>query len=166
MALNVFFFSDESMHNIYVSGGEFNFFDQITQMILTTIVSQILQVFLNFLTMTDIHYYDIKNMPKEQLNKKTIFSIIKTIKCKIFIYYIFSFILFFFYWYAITAFCAVYENTQKIFITDSLSSFIMGLIYPFLLYILPTGLRFLSLMAKEKKNLECLYSISDIIPFF
>ena len=166
MALNVFFFSDESMHNIYVSGGEFNFFDQITQMILTTIVSQVLQVFLNFLTMTDIHYYDIKNMPKDQLNKKKVFSVIKIIKCKIIAFYIFTFILFLFYWYAITAFCAVYENTQKIFITDSLSSFIMGLIYPFLLYIFPTGLRFLSLLATERKNLECLYSLSDIIPFF
>ena len=166
MALNVFFFSDESMHNIYVSGGQFNFFDQITQMFFTIMVSQILQIFLNFLTMTDIQYYHIKNLPKEQLNQEKISSVLKTIKCKIIVYYIFTFILFFFYWYEITAFCAVYVNTQKIFIVDSLSSFIMGLLYPFLLYILPTGLRFLSLMATEKKNLEFLYSLSDIIPFF
>ena len=151
MALNAFFFSDESMHNIYISGGEFNFFDQITQMVLVTLVSQLLQIFLNFLTMTDIHYYSIKNIPKNELNKKKIVSVIKLIKCKIIVYHIFTFILFFFYWYAVTAFCAVYRNTQKIFITDSISSFIMGLIYPFILYIFPTVLRFLSLMATEKK---------------
>ena len=166
MALNAFFFSDESMHNIYISGGEFNFFDQLTQMVLVTLVSQLLQIFLNFLTMTDIHYYSIKNIPKNELNKKKIVSVIKLIKCKIIVYHIFTFILFFFYWYAVTAFCAVYRNTQKIFITDSISSFIMGLIYPFILYIFPTVLRFLSLMATEKKILEFLYSISDIIPFF
>ena len=131
MALNVFFFSDESMHNIYVSGGEFNFFDHVTQMFLTTLVSQLLSVFLNFLTMTDIHYYNIKSMALNELNKKKIVSVMKLIKCKIIVYYIFTFILYFFYWYTITAFCAVYRNTQNIFITDSISSFIMGLIYPF-----------------------------------
>ena len=151
MALNVFFFSDKSMHNIYISGGEKNFFDQLTQMVLVTLVSQLLQIFLNFLTMTDIHYYSIKIIPKNELNKKKIVSVIKLIKCKIIVYHIFTFILFFFYWYAVIAFCAVYRNTQKIFITDSISSFIMGLIYPFILYIFPTVLRFLSLMATEKK---------------
>ena len=166
MALNVFFFSDESMHNIYVSGGEFNFFDHVTQMFLTTLVSQLLSVFLNFLTITDIHYYNIKSMALNELNKKKIVSVMKLIKCKIIVYYIFTFILFFFDWYTITAFCAVYRNTQNIFIIDSISSFIMGLIYPFVLYIFPAGLRLLSLMATEKKNLECLYSLSDIIPFF
>ena len=135
-------------------------------MFLTTLVSQLLSVFLNFLTMTDIHYYNIKSMALNELNKKKIVSVMKLIKCKIIVYYIFTFILYFFYWYTITAFCAVYINTQKIFITDSISSFIMGLIYPFILYIFPAGLRLLSLMATEKKNLECLYSLSDIIPFF
>ena len=135
-------------------------------MFLTTLVSQLLSVFLNFLTMTDIHYYNIKSMALNELNKKKIVSVMKLIKCKIIVYYIFTFILFFFYWYTITAFCAVYRNTQNIFITDSISSFIMGLIYPFILYIFPAGLRLLSLMATEKKNLECLYSLSDIIPFF
>ena len=135
-------------------------------MFLTTLVSQLLSVFLNFLTMTDIHYYNIKSMALNELNKKKIVSVMKLIKCKIIVYYIFTFILYFFYWYTITAFCAVYRNTQNIFITDSISSFIMGLIYPFILYIFPAGLRLLSLMATEKKNLECLYSLSDIIPFF
>ena len=166
MALNVFFFSDESMHNIYINGGEFNFFDHFAQMFYSTLVSQLLQVFLNFLTMTDIHYYEIKEMPKNQLNKKKLFSIVNCIKCKIISFYIFSFVLFSFYWYTITAFCAVFKNTQEMYVTDSISSFIMGLIYPFILYILPTGLRFLSLLPKETKNLECLYKFSDIIPFF
>ena len=115
--------------------------------------------------MTDIHYYNIKSMALNELNKKKIVSVMNLIKCKIIVYYIFTFILFFFYWYTITAFCAVYRNTQNIFITDSISSFIMGLIYPFILYIFPAGLRLLSLMATEKKILECLYSLSDIIPF-
>ena len=68
-----------------------------------------------------------------------------------------------FFWYLISEFCAVYENTQGIFITDSISSFIMGLLYPFILYLAPSGLRLLSL---RKKNLKFVYSLSDKIPLF
>ena len=64
MALNVFFFSDESMHKIYISGGENDCTGQLAQMIYSTIISQILQIFINYLTMTDIHYYQLKALKK------------------------------------------------------------------------------------------------------
>ena len=60
MAFNVFFFSDESMHNIYNSGGEHDFIGQLAQMIYSTIIGQLLQILINYLTMTDIQYYKIK----------------------------------------------------------------------------------------------------------
>ena len=166
MALNVFFFSDDSMHNLYESQGEYNFIDSIIQMIYSTIVSQLLQVFLNYLTMTDIQYYKIKEMKNDITIKNKILYIIKCIKYKIIIFYAFSFLVFLFYWYTIGCFCAVYENTQKIFIIDSISSFSLGLVYPFALYFLPTGLRFCALKAKEKKSLKFIYWLSDVIPFF
>jgi hypothetical protein len=166
MALNVFFFSDDSMHNLYESQGEYNFIDSIIQMIYSTIVSQLLQVFLNYLTMTDIQYYKIKEMKNDISIKNKILYIIKFIKYKIIIFYAFSFLVFLFYWYTIGCFCAVYENTQKIFIIDSISSFSLGLVYPFALYFLPTGLRFCALKAKEKKSLKFIYWLSDVIPFF
>ena len=167
MAFNVFFFSDESMHNIYTSGGEHDFIGQLAQMIYSTIISQILQTIINYLTMTDIPYYQIKELMKDNnINKKQATSIMNCIKYKIIIFYSFTFLLFLFFWYLISAFCAVYENTQRIFVTDSLSSFIMGLLYPFLLYLIPTALRLISLTSKEKKNLKILYSLSDKIPLF
>ena len=166
MAFNVFFFSDESMHNLFESGGEYNFLDQFVQMIYSTIVSQVLQVFLNFLTMTDIHYYQIKEMKNADINKSNVLSIVNCIKYKIIAFYVFTFLVFLFYWYLIASFCSVYENTQIIFITDSICSFLLGLVYPFAIYFIPTGLRFWSLKAKEKKNLKIIYWLSDLIPFF
>ena len=117
--------------------------------------------------MTDIPYYQIKELLKDNnINKKQTTSIMNCIKYKIIIFYSFTFLLFLFFWYLISAFCAVYENTQRIFVTHSLSSFIMGLLYPFLLYLIPTALRLISLTSKEKKNLKILYSLSDKIPLF
>ena len=163
MALNMFFFSDESMHNVYQSGGKYNFFEQLFQMVISTLVSQLLQIFLNYLTMTDIDYYRIKSINACNIKKETIFAIIRCIKYKIIIFYIFTFMLFLFYWYVIAAFCAVYENTQTIFITNSLLSFSMGIVYPFILYFIPAGFRIISL---NSKNLKFIYCLSNIIPFF
>ena len=164
MAFNVFFFSDESMHNVYASGGEHDFIGQLAQMIYSTIIGQLLQIFINYLTMTDIQYFKLKELLKEKnINQNKNISIMKFIKYKIIIFYSFTFLLFLFFWYLSSAFCAVYENTQIIFVTDSITSFIMELLYPFILYLIPAGLRFLAL---RKKNLKVLYSLSEKIPFF
>ena len=167
MAFNVFFFSDESMHEIYESGGGHGWTGQFAQMVYSTIISQILQIFLNYLTMTDIHYYQIKELKKDnKLTSEKLLSIIKCIKYKLIVYFASTFVLFLFFWYTASAFCAVYPNTQGIYIADSYTSFFMGLIYPFALYLAPAALRYISLKAKEKKNLKILYSLSDKIPIF
>ena len=59
----------------------------------------------------------------------------------------------------------MYENTQVAFIKDSLMSFLLSLIYPFILYLIPSGLRLCAIKIKSM-NLECIYKLSDIIPFF
>ena len=40
MTMNVFFYSDESMHKIFLNYGKYNFIQQIPQIIYTTIISQ------------------------------------------------------------------------------------------------------------------------------
>ena len=163
MALNVFFFADETMHKMLLDYGKYNFVQQIPQIIYSTIVSQLIEVFLCFLSMTDKHFYEIKNLDAESRNK--MFNIIKCIKIKILFFYLFTFIMFLFYWYVIACFCAVYENTQPAFIKDSLSSFGLGLLYPFVLYLFPAALRIIALRV-TKIRLSWVYSISDIIPIF
>ena len=89
----------------------------------------------------------------------------KSNRLKLIGYFVFTFIFFGFYWYIISSFCAVYENTQIAFIKDSLMSSLLSLIYPFILYSIPSALR-LSAIRSKNKNLEWLYKLSDVIPFF
>ena len=110
MVLNVFFFSDESMHKIYLDYGKYNFIQQIPQFIYTTIVSQLLQIFICYLSLTDKYIYQIKGLEKKK--KKKIFKILKCIKLKLIGFFTFTILLFAFYWYLISTFCAVYINTQ------------------------------------------------------
>ena len=163
MALNVFFFADETMHKMFLDYGKYNFLQQLYQIVLSALGTQIIEIFLCFLSMTDKHYFEIKNL--EIKNKYNVFKIIKRVKIKIIIFFIFTFLLFAFYWYAIACFCAVYRNTQSAFIKDSITSFALSVIYPFILYLFPVLLRIISLRA-SKANLSCLYSLSDVIPFF
>ena len=164
MAMNVFFFSDDSMHKIFLNYGKYNFVQQIPQIIYTTIISHLLEIFLCFLTLTDKHIYELKNIA-HSFDKVKFINIMKCIKIKLIIFFIFTFILLVFYWYTITSFCAVYENTQMTFIKDSLLSFALGILYPFIIYLIPSCLRTIALR-KAKSNLKCIYKLSDIIPFF
>ena len=165
MAMNIFFFTDDSMHKIYKNYGKWNFVQNIPQIIYSLLVSQGIQVLICFLTLTDKYFYQIKRSKFEKSNSIEIFKILKCIKIKLCIFYVITFVLFIFYWYAVTSFCAVYKNTQIIFIKDSLSSFLGGILYPFPLYLFPALLRIISLKS-EKKNLSCLYKLSDFIPIF
>ena len=60
MALNVFFFSDETMHKMFLDYGKYNFIQQIPQIVYSTIVSQLIEILLCFLSLTDKHFYQIK----------------------------------------------------------------------------------------------------------
>ena len=140
--------------------GKYNFIQQFAQIAFSTIATQIIEVFICYLSLTDKHYYEIKNLEKDK--KYNLFSILKCIKKKITIFFIFTFLMFAFYWYSIACFCAVYPNTQKAFIIDSFSSFILGLLYPLFLYLIPSLFRFISLRA----HASCIYSTTNFIPFF
>ena len=164
MAFNAFFFSDDSMHKLFLSYGKYDFFQQIPQIVYSTIFSQLIEVFLCFLILTDKHIYRIKSMLKNG-QKNLIAKIIKCMYIKLIIFYVFTFIFFVIYWYIITIFCGVYRNTQKHFIKDSVISFSICLVYPFVLYFISASLRICSLRYYKRK-LKCLYKLSSIFPIF
>ena len=164
MALNVFFFSDDSMHKLFLNYGKYDFVQQIPQITYSTIISQLIEVFLCFLSLTDKYIYQIKS---SLINGKIniIQKIIRCINLKLAMFFLFTFIFFIIYWYIISVFCAVYKNTQIAFIKDSALSFAICLIYPFFIYFLTSILRICSLRS-SKKSLECIYKLSYVIPFF
>ena len=60
MAFNAFFFSNESIHKLYLNHGKYDFFEQIPQITYSIIITQIIEIFLCFLSMTDRHFYLLK----------------------------------------------------------------------------------------------------------
>ena len=78
--MNVFFFSDETMNKLYLSYGKYDFVQNIPQIIYSKLVSNIIEVFLCFLSLTDKHYYQIKALTKN--DKIEIFGIIRCTRKK------------------------------------------------------------------------------------
>ena len=162
---NVLFFNDESMHKIYLDYGKYNFISQIPQIIYSTVISEVFDVFFKYLSLSEKEIYEAKKYTNMTKAINHIKKLMRQIKLKFFLFYVISFLLMSFFWYFISAFCAVYKNTQKILFKDSLVSFVISLIYPFALYLIPASLRIISLRA-TKKDKRFLYKISNIFPLF
>ncbi len=62
-------------------------------------------------------------------------------------------------------FCAIYKNTQIHLLSDTLLSFGLSLISPFIIYLAPGIFRIPALSAPNK-NRKCLYKFSKILQIF
>ena len=160
--INGFFFSDETMNKIYTSKGIFDFINQIAQILYSTVISSIINMILKLLSLSEKQILIIKSEKDYLFAKKKSNEIKKCIKLKLAILFILGFLLMLFFWYFISCFCAVYQNTQKILIQDTLLSFCLSMIYPFGLNILPGIFRIPALRAPKKDKI-CLYKISKIV---
>ena len=165
LTTNVLFFNDDSMHKIYLDYGKYNFISQIPQIIYSTVISEIFDVFFKFLSLSEKEIYEAKKFTSVNKAVNQIKKLMRRIKIKFFCFYLIIFLLLLFFWYFISAFCAVYKNTQTILFKDSLISFVISVIYPFALYLIPTSLRIISLRA-SKKDKRFLYKLSNVFPLF
>ena len=164
MTMNGMFFVHETMYK--KSTGDTSFAQRIPQIIFSLLVTHVIEIILCYLSMTDKHYYEIKALPKIKKNDERVFDILKCIRRKLTGFFIFTFLVFLFHWYFISAFCAVYQNTQKIFLRDSAISILVSLIDPFIIYAINCLLRAISLSGCCRKKLSCVYKLSNFIPFF
>ena len=108
MTINGLFFIHESMHRKYTQGEDLTFVEKLPQLLFTLIGAHIIEVILCFFSMTDVHIYEIKSLPKEEKNSETLLNIMDRMKRKLIWFFVITFLLFLFYWYFISAFCAVY----------------------------------------------------------
>ena len=150
LTTNLLFFNDDSMHKIALDYGEYNFISQIPQIIYSTIISQAMDMFIKYLSLSEKEIYLIKqyNNTKEAIDGKN--KILKCLKIKFIIFFCLCFVYMIFFLYFISIFCAIYENTQVILFKDFAYSLLLSFLYPFLLYLFPAILRIISLRSKKK----------------
>jgi hypothetical protein len=89
-------------------------------------------------------------------------NLLNYLQIKFIIFFSITFIILLFCWYYITCFCGIYVNTQIHLLKDSLFSFIISLIYPFLTCLIP-GIFRISALRDEKGSLGFIYKLSSLL---
>ena len=156
--VSAMFYSDETMHKIYVEEGAFDFTYQLPKMIYSLIISSILKIVLNKFGLYETNIIIIKHIEKNVEKRKKEFN---KIKCKILSFFIITFLLLILFWIYLGCFCAVYKNTQIHLLLEVSSSFGLSFIAPFFIYLIPGIFRIPSL--KKRGESPYLYKISQLL---
>ena len=161
-AVNALFFTDSTMNKIYEDKGIFNFYYHFPQILYSSLISGILSAIIKQLSLSQNMIVDLRQEKHIEDFCKKEQKILKTFKFKIISFFIISFIFLIIFWYYLTCFCAVYINTQTILIKDTIISFSMSFIYPFVKYLIPGIFRIPALNSKKEDG-QYLYKISLLL---
>ena len=158
LIINALFFNDDTMHKIYEDEGSYNFIYQIPQIIYSSILSIIVNIFVKYLALSQSDIIEFKQEKKKRDFNKKYYTLLKNLKIKFSMFFVISFILILFFCYYISCFCGIYQNTQIHLFKDTIISFITSLIFPFGIYLIPALLRINAI--KFKKNY--MYNVSKL----
>ena len=161
--ISALFFNDDNMHQIYEDEGSYNISYQLPKILISALVSTVfLRLMLEILILTDRNVLQVKRQETQQQAELIKKEVIKCINIKFTIFFILNFILLILFWFYLTCFNGVYENTQIYLIENTCIGFGISLIYPLFWNILPTTLRMCSLSGTKPDN-KCIYSISKYL---
>ena len=161
--LNALFYSDKYISNAYYNDGVLDFFTGLPKSIYSFIITLITT---NLLRMLSSSKSELMKLIKEkQMNKNYIYLIhlkLNKLAIKLIIYFILVFIFSLFFLYYVSAFCAVYRNSQKYWFLGFLESFGIDSLVSFGICIFLSFFRYISI----KKGIKCLFVLANIISNF
>ena len=180
-AVNTLFFTDTIIHKIYEKPTTSQLIYSLMNILYSTIISSTISISLKLLALSNKSILKLKtdnNKMKNKNKKKKIKykkknenkikkyilresdELVKDYNLKFNIFYLVSFIFMLAFWYFISAFCAVYKNSQIYLIENTLCSLATSLVYPFGLNLIPGMFRITALRSKNKK---CVYTVGNFI---
>ena len=155
--VNAIFFDENIIHKIYEDGGIYNFIYLIPFVSYSFLISYIVYIIIKYFSLSE---RNIKQITVVNGVDNT-YEIKRKIICKYILFYIISIAILSFFWYYLSSFGAVYQNTQIHLVLNTIISFSISLVYPFIINIIPVIIRINSL---RKKNM-CMYKISRFIQY-
>ena len=159
--INSLFYQDPKIHQFYNDNGKYKFIYQIPQICYSTIISAVITFFIKFMSLSENYIISLKH--SENLDNYS--QIRKYLFIKFLLFFILILILLLIFWYYLGCLCAVFRNSQIYLIKDTFYTFLLSLIYPFGLQLLPGIFRIPSLKVENKRR-KCMYVFSKIIQIF
>ena len=162
--INALCFTDSNMHQIFEDQGNYNIKYQFKFIFISAVISTVLlRIILVTLVLTEKIILEIKSQPSIIHANSLKQKILKYMIIKFGIFFALNLIILVAFWYYLTCWNAIYENTQIYLIKNTFISFAISLIYPFVINIIPAILRIQSL---KKSNREYLYNASKVAQLF
>ena len=96
-AVNALFFTDETMHKIYLDEGSFDFTYQLPQMLYSLIISSLLKILLTTLGLYGRNIIEIKNLKNKSKNKNII-KVSMVISLKMILFFTITYLHLFMFW--------------------------------------------------------------------
>ena len=159
MTINTLFFNDSMMHKIYKDKEASNFLIILPQIIYSIIIISLINHLIIKLSFTQQNILEIKHENNlHNINARIVISV-KKIKIKIISFFSISIFILFIFWYYISIFCAIFYKTQTLLIKNILVCYLISLIYPFIICLLPGIFRISALKGPG----NCLYKFSQIL---
>ena len=157
IVINAFFFNDLTMHRIYIDFGKYNFIYNLPKMIYSIIIISIINKVIKKIFFSRQNILEIKNEKNKYKLKGKVLAVLKCLIIKFCCFFLFGVLFLIFFWYYLSCFCAVYENTQLYLIKNVLIEYSISLIYPFIIWLIPGIFRIYAI----RRPGECLYKISQ-----
>ena len=156
------FFSDNTFSYVYKHSGKFDFIGNIPRSIFSSVCCSIIKTLLNRLSLSQRIIHRIKN--KTSLFEASyLFNKVRNIILyRISIFFVILYIFMIFFWYYISAFCGVYNNSQKPLFKSTFQSFIISMLFPFIFCLLTVIARKIALKNKWKY----IFNLSVFLNYF
>ena len=161
LTFNSFFFTNEKIKINYVKSVEdiSTFWSNISNTVYSSILSSTFLIILKFISLTHNSIRALRKMKNVELAKKKSVCLLRCIKLRIFIYYILSFAFLIIFGFYVLCFCAIFENTQLILVRSTFTSWLISLLYPFIICFITSLFRSLSFTCESK----CLYIVKQLL---
>lgn len=152
-SINILFFNDAVMHQIYLDEGIYNIFYQYKFILYSSIISYIIiKIMINGFILNEKYFITMKIIKKINEAKKERKNVLKNILIKNIVFFCINFLLIIFFGYYSICFNALYKNTKIFLLINTCVSFSLSLIYPFMIDIVPSLLRKKSIYCSKNKK--------------
>ena len=164
LTMNIFFYTSKSIKLNYMNALDdiSTFWNNIDNSIYSSLLSTCFLIILKFICLTHGSVRALRTMRDVDKAQNKSICILRCIKIRITIYFILSFIFLIIFGFYVLCFCSVYENTQIELIKLTFTSWLISLIYPFIICFFTSIIRAIAL----KKQSGCFYKIKKILQLF
>ena len=162
LAFTALFFNDSIMREIYTYKGNTDAAVHIPNIIFSSLCCLVMNFVIRFLSLSEGEISRISQMVQKDIRISSAEALRRKIKVKLIILFAISGLIIGLCWYYVSAFCAVFKNSQGHYFTNVLITFIILNIWPCVTSLIAPIFRIKSIRDKNK----CMYNFSRIISYF